>query len=55
MLRYIVYVVMFLTVLFSYAWLCITLKFDHIEGLAPLVALWVTMQRSGKVLEWIKR
>lgn len=55
MLKYVVHVMVFLAVLLSYAWICHTLHFEHIEGLAPIVAVWVTMQRSDKVLEWIKK
>lgn len=55
MLKYFVYTVMFLVVALSYAWICHVMNFKHIENLAPLVAIWVTMDHSKKVLNWIKK
>jgi hypothetical protein len=46
---------MFLVVGISYAWICHVMNFEHIENLAPLVAIWVTMDHSKKVLEWIEK
>lgn len=54
MAKYIMSALMFVFVVTVMILLCRVLHLESFVGLSPVLAIWITMEYSGKTLDWTK-